>query len=379
MPSAVREGYRFFSFGDAMLIETAGRRGSARDVALMRTCSTASPTSPSPSRPPMEAPARDVWKRHGAPCSRPASCRWAPKGTVKGDASRPSARLGAQIVLANTYHLALRPGSDTVRQLGGLHRFMAWDGPLLTDSGGFQVFSLRDTASIRDDGVVFRSVYDGSPHLFTPERAMAEQRLLGADLVMCFDECPPAGASRYRAGAGGGAHHGVGGALRRGPPGSGRSRHRWSPDAAGHRPGWGGARHFAARARRACCSLGFPGYAIGGLSVGEDREATLEATAYTAGLLPADRVRYFMGIGDPMGLLEVIERGVDLFDCVLPTRTARMGTAFTREGRLNLRNARHARSTEPLDADCPLRGLHGIHPGRLAALVSRRRSSDCSS
>ena len=281
------------------------------------------------------------------PCFMPVGT----KGTVKGVSPDRLRSLGAQIVLANTYHLAMRPGTDTVQALGGLHRFMAWNGPLLTDSGGFQVFSLKTTADIRDEGVAFRSVYDGSPHLFTPERAMAEQRALGADLVMCFDECPPAGATASA----------LAEAVER--------TQEWARRCvAVHQEAGGrgcdgpqmllgivqGGVDPALRLRSAegLLSLGFPGYAIGGLSVGEDREETYAVTAYTAGLLPTDRLRYFMGIGDPMGLLEAIERGIDLFDCVLPTRTARMGTAFTREGRLNLKNARHARSTEPLDADC---------------------------
>lgn len=281
------------------------------------------------------------------PCFMPVGT----KGTVKGMHPERLQALGAQVVLANTYHLALRPGSAEVAGLGGLHRFMAWEGPLLTDSGGFQVFSLKDTADISDEGVAFRSVYDGSRHVFTPERAMAEQRLLGADFVMCFDECPPAAAGRDQ----------IGRAVER--------TTRWAERClqahadAGGRGTDGpqmllgivqGGIHEDLRRESAegLLSLGFPGYAIGGLSVGENRDAMLAVTALTAGLLPRERVRYFMGIGDPAGLLEVIERGVDLFDCVLPTRIARMGTAFTSEGRLNLRNARHAGSLAPLEPDC---------------------------
>ena len=180
------------------------------------------------------------------------------KGTVKGVSPDRLRSLGAQIVLANTYHLAMRPGTDTVQALGGLHRFMGWNGPLLTDSGGFQVFSLKTTADIRDDGVAFRSVYDGSPHLFTPERAMAEQRALGADLVMCFDECPPAGAPAAALVAGRRAHPGVGATLRRGPPGSGWSWVRRAPDAAGHRAGWGGPGTSPAE-RGGAALVGLPG------------------------------------------------------------------------------------------------------------------------
>ncbi len=281
------------------------------------------------------------------PCFMPVGT----KGTVKGMAPDRLKALGAQVVLANTYHLAMRPGSETVQALGGLHRFMGWDRPILTDSGGFQVFSLQDTAQVRDDGVAFRSVYDGSPQLFTPERSMAEQRALGADIIMCFDECPPGGAPRDA----------VARAVER--------TRRWAAACAQQHARSGGEGtdgpqmllgivqggvHADLRREsvEGLLALGFPGYAIGGLSVGEDREETFAVTAATAALLPADRVRYFMGIGDPRGLLRAIERGVDLFDCVLPTRTARMGTAFTSQGRLNLRNARHARSREPLDEDC---------------------------
>lgn len=301
------------------------------------------------------------------PCFMPVGT----KGTVK--AMRPDllAGLGAQVILANTYHLALRPGSETVAALGGLHRFSGWDGPMLTDSGGFQVFSLKDTAAIGDDSVTFRSVYDGSEHVFTPERVMAEQRLLGADLVMCFDECPPGGAGRDD----------VARAVER--------TGRWAARCkAAHQESAGlghdgpqmllgivqGGTFLDLRRESAqmLLDVGFPGYAIGGLSVGEDRPGMLETTATTAALLPYDRLRYFMGIGDPAGLLEVIERGVDVFDCVLPTRIARMGTAFVPEGRLNLRNAVHARSREPLDAGCSCTACTRFTRGALRHFVQQK-------
>jgi queuine tRNA-ribosyltransferase len=281
------------------------------------------------------------------PCFMPVGT----KGTVKAMAPQRLVELGAQIVLANTYHLALRPGSDTVVHLGGLHAFMGWEGPLLTDSGGFQVFSLKETAHIGDDSVRFRSIYDGSTYVFTPERAIQEQQRLGADLIMCFDECPPATATRddvARAVARTtawaarcrGAHEAAGGQGTDGPQmllgivqgGVDVELRRTSVDG--------------------LLDVDFPAYALGGLSVGEDREAMLETTAATAAMLPADKLRYFMGIGDPAGLLDVIARGIDVFDCVLPTRVARMGTAFTSEGRLNLRNAAHALSRAPLDPTC---------------------------
>lgn len=293
------------------------------------------------------------------------------KGTVKAVSPERLRHIGAGIILANTYHLALRPGSATVAALGGLHRFMGWDGPILTDSGGFQVFSLKDTAAIRDDGVTFRSVYDGSTHTFTPERAMNEQRLLGADLVMCFDECPPAGAAREAVAA----------AVRR--TGSWAARCRDAHLEAGGLGTDGPQMLFGIvqggvheDLRRASVdgllALDFPGYAIGGLSVGEERGAMLEITGYTAGLLPRERPRYFMGIGDPAGLLDAIERGIDLFDCVLPTRIARMGTAFSSEGRLNLRNAEHAHSTAPLEPGCPCQACTLFSRGSLRHFVMQK-------
>ncbi len=282
------------------------------------------------------------------PCFMPVGT----KGTVKAMTPERLRAVGAQIVLANTYHLSLRPGSDTVRHLGGLHRFMQWDGPLLTDSGGYQVFSLRDTAKMDDSGVAFRSIYDGSKHVFTPERAMAEQQALGADFIMCFDQCPPGTATEAE----------VADAVRRTSVWAGRCKtaHQAQEGVGTDGPQMllgimqGGV---SPRLRKASAErlqdIGFPGYAIGGLTVGEDRNAMLETTSLATSLLPADRLRYFMGIGDPEGLVEVIARGVDLFDCVLPTRTARMGTAFTSVGKLNLRNAEHASSIEPLDPACP--------------------------
>jgi queuine tRNA-ribosyltransferase len=274
------------------------------------------------------------------------------KGTVKAMTPERLKAVGAQIILANTYHLALRPGSDTVRKLGGLHSFMQWDGPILTDSGGYQVFSLRDTARMDDSGVAFRSIYDGSKHVFTPERAMAEQRALGADFVMCFDQCPPGTAT--------GAE--VADAVRRTTVWAARCKEAQREHDGLGTDGpqmllgimqGGVSRPLREESAAQLQEIGFPGYAIGGLTVGEDRNAMLETTSLAASLLPEDRLRYFMGIGDPEGLIEVIGRGVDMFDCVLPTRTARMGTAFTSTGRVNIRNAEHALSTEPLDAGCP--------------------------
>ena len=253
--------------------------------------------------------------------------------------------LGAHILLGNTYHLHFRPGDELIAELGGLHAFMGWDGPILTDSGGFQVFSLLDTIlGVDDEGVVFRSVYDGSPARFTPESVAQIQANLGSDIAMCLDVCPPAGVPR------GDREE----AVRRTTHWAQRQR------AAARAPGqllFGitqGASDPDLRRRsiEEITAVDFDGYALGGLSVGEPRPLTLDATAWAAPLLPEDRARYFMGIGDAAGILEVIERGIDMFDCVLPTRTARTGSALSWEGRLNMRNARFARDPNPLDDDC---------------------------
>jgi queuine tRNA-ribosyltransferase len=252
---------------------------------------------------------------------------------------------GASILLGNTYHLHFRPGDELIAELGGLHRFMGWDGAILTDSGGFQVFSLRDTIlDADDDGVTFRSVYDGTPERFTPESAARIQANLGSDIAMCLDVCPPAGVS----------HAELEDAVRRTTLWAQRQR---QADRAPGQLVFGitqGASDPELRRRsiEEITQLDFDGYALGGLSVGEPRELTLDATEWAAPLLPDDRPRYFMGIGDAVGILEVVERGIDMFDCVLPTRTARTGSALTWKGRLNLRNARFARDPRPLDEGC---------------------------
>jgi queuine tRNA-ribosyltransferase len=251
--------------------------------------------------------------------------------------------LGSQLVLSNTYHLYLRPGADVVAEMGGLHRFMAWDGPILTDSGGFQVFSLADNRTVSDDGVLFRSHIDGSEHMFTPEMVVEIQEKLGADIIMCFDECPPPDDRAYNEIA-----------LAR--------THQWA------------VRCLAAQARRDQALFGivqggvfadlrresatflkeleFPGYAIGGLSVGESKGEMYDMLDVTVPLLPSEKPRYLMGVGAPEDLLEAVARGIDLFDCVLPTRLARNAALFTRRGRLNIRNARFERDREPVEAGC---------------------------
>jgi queuine tRNA-ribosyltransferase len=267
------------------------------------------------------------------------------KGTVKGVDPDELRAIGAAIVLGNTYHLHFRPGEELVAELGGLHSFMGWDGPILTDSGGFQVFSLRDTLlAVDDDGVTFRSVYDGGTERFTPELAAHVQELLGSDVAMCLDICPPMDIAREE----------LEEAVRRTTVWA--LRQRDLPRAPGQLrfaiTQGGLDTELRARSSEELVPLDFDGYAIGGLSVGEERAPMFEAATHAAAFLPANKPRYFMGIGDPEGVIEVIARGVDMFDCVLPTRTARTGSALTWEGRLNLRNARFARDPRPLDADC---------------------------
>ena len=267
------------------------------------------------------------------------------KATVKTLMPQEVREAGAQILLGNTYHLHFRPGDELIAELGGLHRFMGWDGPILTDSGGFQVFSLRDTiAHVDDDGVTFRSVYDGATARFTPELAAEIQRNLGSDIAMCLDQVPPPGVPRAE----------LEDAVRRTTEWARLQRH------AERAPGQlrfaivqgGTDRELRQRSAEELVELDFDGNAIGGLAIGEDREVTFDTTDWLAPLLPAGKPRYFMGIGDPVGILEVIEAGVDMFDCVLPTRTARTGSALTWEGRLNLRNAQYARDPRPLDESC---------------------------
>jgi queuine tRNA-ribosyltransferase len=267
------------------------------------------------------------------------------KGSVKSLAPDEVRALGAEIVLGNTYHLHFRPGDELIRDLGGLHAFMAWDGPILTDSGGFQIFSLRDTiAKVDDDGVTFRSVYDGAVTRFTPELAARIQTNLGSDVAMCLDHVPPPGVPPRA----------LEDAVRRTTEWARRQRH--APRAEGQLRfaiSQGGLDDgLRRRSTEELAELDFDGLAIGGLAIGEDRALMFDATDLAAASMPADRPRYFMGIGDPEGILEVIEAGIDMFDCVLPTRTARTGSALTRTGRLNLHNARFARDPAPLDEEC---------------------------
>ena len=255
--------------------------------------------------------------------------------------------LGPQVVLANTYHLMLRPGADVVADLGGLHRMMDWSGHLLTDSGGYQVFSLGP--KVDDEGVQFRSTYDGSTHQLTPETAVDIQALLGADIQMVLDVCPPlpsptavvqAAVDRTAAWA------------ERARRAMDERRSDGSSQALFGIVQGGVDEALRRQAAERTVAIGFDGYGIGGLSVGESRAEMLPALAAATAVLPVEQPRYLMGVGDPLGMLEAIARGVDLFDCVLPTRLARHGTLLTGAGRVNLRNARWARDDGPLDATC---------------------------
>jgi queuine tRNA-ribosyltransferase len=267
------------------------------------------------------------------------------KGTVKTLHPDEVRSLGAHVILGNTYHLHLRPGEDVIEELGGLHAFSGWDGPILTDSGGFQVFSLRDTLlAVDDEGVTFRSVYDGAAERLTPESVAEIQRRLGSDIAMCLDICPPADAVPE-------AHEQ---AVRRTTLWA--ERQAAAPRAPGQLRfaiAQGGTDpELRRRSIAEITALPFDGFALGGLAVGESRSEMLDAVGWAAPLLPDDRPRYFMGLGDPEGILEIVARGIDMFDCVLPTRTARTGSALTARGRLNLRNARFARDPRPLEDGC---------------------------
>ena len=287
------------------------------------------------------------------------------KATVKTLHPDEVRQLGASVVLANTYHLHFRPGAEIIEGLGGLHAFSGWDGPILTDSGGFQVFSLRDTIlALDEEGVTFRSVYDGAEERFTPEGVVEIQRRLGSDIAMCLDVCPPADAPRRE--------------LERAV----ELTTRWAEvqaDAvrAGGQLRFGIAQggtdgDLRARSIAEITELSFDGFALGGLAVGESKEEMLECVAWAAPLLPEAGPRYFMGIGDPEGILEVVARGIDMFDCVLPTRTARTGSALTWQGRINLRNTSYRTDARPLDADCDCPACERFSRAYIRHLVTQR-------
>jgi queuine tRNA-ribosyltransferase len=261
---------------------------------------------------------------------------------------------GADIVLGNTYHLMLRPGAELIGRLGGLHGFMNWPHPILTDSGGFQVMSLSELRKLDETGVTFRSHIDGAMVSLTPERAIAVQNLLGADIVMQLDECLRLPAPRQE----------IERAMQLSLRWAERSRRAFEGAAAGRalfgivQGGDDGALRL--QSARALVDIGFPGYAIGGLAVGEPQEVMLRVIDETVPALPADRPRYLMGVGTPDDLIQAVARGIDMFDCVMPTRNGRHGLAFTRHGPVNMRNARHAADPRPLDAESPCEAAH-IH------------------
>ncbi len=265
--------------------------------------------------------------------------------TVKAMRPESVAETGADIVLGNTYHLMLRPGAERIARLGGLHRFMNWDRPILTDSGGFQVMSLASLRKLTEEGVRFASHIDGSKHMLSPETSMEIQRLLGSDIVMAFDECPALPANKTR----------IADSMRLSMRWAQRSR-----EAFGDRPGHalfgiqqGGLEpDLRAESAEALRGIGFDGYAIGGLAVGEGQAAMFGVLDYAPDMLPADRPRYLMGVGKPDDIVGAVQRGVDMFDCVLPSRSGRTGQGWTRRGPVNLRNARHRDDPRPLDADC---------------------------
>ena len=257
---------------------------------------------------------------------------------------------GADILLGNTYHLMLRPGAERVARLGGLHRFMNWERPILTDSGGYQVMSLSELTKVTDEGVSFKSHLDGSRHMLSPERSIEVQRLLGSDIVMQFDELvrPDVAPAKQRE------------AMERSIRWARRSRDEFDRggEHAEHAAIFGIQQGVLDEAMRkssadALTDIGFDGYAVGGLAVGEGQEAMLRCLDFAPGQLPADKPRYLMGVGKPDDIVEAVRRGIDMFDCVLPTRSGRTGQAFTADGPINIRNAKYAEDQAPLEPDCP--------------------------
>jgi queuine tRNA-ribosyltransferase len=280
---------------------------------------------------------------HGAldtPAFMPVGTAGAVKAVTVGDLRE----VGAQVLLANTYHLMLRPGDELVAALGGLHGFTPWPGPWLTDSGGYQVMSLARLRTLDENGVTFRSHLDGAAHVLTPERSMQVQMNLGADVIVAFDECPTLPAPREVVAA-------AAERTTRWADRSRRAHHRADQWLFGVVQG-GVDPDLRERSAREIVALGFPGHAVGGLAVGEAKPDTMRVVAQMDGLLPEEKPRYLMGVGTPEDLVEAVARGVDLFDCVLPTRNARNGQLFTREGRLSIRNARYRADPRPPDPGC---------------------------
>jgi queuine tRNA-ribosyltransferase len=279
---------------------------------------------------------------HG-PIPTPVFAPVGTQATVKALTPSQVKELGASLVLANTYHLYLRPGDGLVKEMGGLHQFMRWPGPILTDSGGFQVFSLSDTRKIDDDGVTFKSHIDGTMHRFTPERSIEIQNNLGADIIMAFDECPPPLERDY-----------IIGSLKRTHAWAERCRNfHAQPEQALFGIVQGGVfEDLRQESAHFLMGLDFPGYAIGGLAVGESKDEMHKTIEVCNAVLPAHKPRYLMGVGSPEDLVNGVMRGIDIFDCVLPTRLARNAAAMTRTGRINMKNAQYARDPRPVEEGC---------------------------
>ena len=266
-------------------------------------------------------------------------------GTVKAMLPESVRSTGADVLLGNTYHLMLRPTAERIFELGGLHEFMNWERPILTDSGGFQVMSLAELRKLNEEGVTFKSHIDGSSHVLSPERSMEIQKMLGSDIVMCFDECPALPAPYEK----------IADSMKLSMRWAQRSR-----DAFGDRPGHAlfgiqqGGLEFDLRAESAeiLRSIGFEGYAIGGLAVGEGQEAMFDVLDFAPDMLPTDKPRYLMGVGKPSDIVGAVKRGIDMMDCVLPSRSGRTGQAFTHRGVVNIKNARHQNDPRPLDLSC---------------------------
>ncbi len=286
-------------------------------------------------------------------------------GTVKAMYSDQVKDLGADIILGNTYHLMLRPGAEALAQLGGLHKFMQWDGPILTDSGGFQIMSLAKLRTLRDEGVEFRSHIDGQKYMLTPERSIEIQSLIGANIIMVLDECTAFPASHAEAAT----------SMRLSTAWAKQSKQAFSRYDKGEGDGLFGIvqgsiyEDLRRGSLTALCDIGFDGLAIGGLAVGEGQATMLEVLDFTTPLMPQNKPRYLMGVGTPDDLVEAVARGVDMFDCVLPTRAGRHGTAYSWRGKINIRNARHAHDPRPLYENSPCEAssryarayLHHLH------------------
>lgn len=306
---------------------------------------------------------------HG-PLQTPVFMPVGTQGSVKALGPRDLVELGVQIVLGNTYHLYLRPGTDVLRSLGGLHRFMNWRGPILTDSGGYQVFSHSDLRKISEDGVAFKSYVDGSSHFFTPEMVVEIQRIIGADIMMVLDECAPFPCEREYASV------------------SNDLTVRWAKRCRaavdggtglyGHRQALFGIvqgstyKDIRRESAEALVEIDFAGYAIGGLAVGEPIQTMYDLAAFTASILPHEKPRYLMGVGTPEDLLECIDRGIDMFDCVLPTRNGRNAMLFTHAGRLNITNARYAGDGRPVDERCGCYGCKNFSRAYLKHLFQTK-------